>query len=89
MAYKTSSYKNIVRCQNCDNPMSSRESFGFPVMTCYPCEYTVDRRGRAARHIIEVPAPVACEVCGKSGKSCRFEKACSCWRGVPCSVVVK
>jgi hypothetical protein len=28
-----------------------------------------------------------CEVCGKTGndaKACRFEKACACWRGVPC-----
>lgn len=53
MSYKTSSYKRITRCPNCDNPMNARESFGFPVMTCYPCEYTVDRRGRVARHIIE------------------------------------
>ena len=28
-----------------------------------------------------------CEVCGKTGANtsmCRFEKACSCWYGVPC-----
>ena len=28
-----------------------------------------------------------CEVCGKTGKDagkCVFERACSCWHGVPC-----
>lgn len=29
-----------------------------------------------------------CEVCERQGKRgahpCRFEKACSCWRGIPC-----
>ena len=32
--------------------------------------------------------PIAeCEVCGKSGKAaskCTFQRACSCWYGVPC-----
>ena len=26
----------------------------------------------------------ACEVCGDTSRACRFEKACSCWRGMPC-----
>lgn len=33
-----------------------------------------------------MPAPT-CEVCLRSGPAsevCRFEHACSCWRGVPC-----
>lgn len=28
--------------------------------------------------------PLLCGVCGKGPKTCSFEKACSCWRGVPC-----
>lgn len=27
--------------------------------------------------------PYACDVCGR-GRECRFEVACSCWRGIPC-----
>lgn len=29
----------------------------------------------------------SCEVCGKSGapaRACRFDRGCSCWRGIPC-----
>jgi hypothetical protein len=33
--------------------------------------------------------PTTCEVCEKTAATgrhpCRFEKACSCWRGVPCT----
>lgn len=32
-----------------------------------------------------------CEVCERTGKDaarCRFEKACSCWYGVPCKAGV-
>ncbi len=56
MAYKSSSYKKIPRCQNCGSVMLARLSFGFPVLTCYLCEYTINRRGRAAYHIIGIPA---------------------------------
>ena len=27
-----------------------------------------------------------CAVCGATGDRCTFERACSCWRGVPCRV---
>lgn len=27
--------------------------------------------------------PFACTICGR-GRECRFEIACSCWRGIPC-----
>jgi hypothetical protein len=27
---------------------------------------------------------MVCEVCGDGTGACRFEKACSCWRGEPC-----
>lgn len=30
-----------------------------------------------------LPGDVFCGVCGR-GRVCRFEVACSCWRGVPC-----
>jgi len=43
--------------------------------------------GRAYQWIMRYPKEGDCEVCGKVGaaaKACRFEKACSCWRGVPC-----
>ena len=53
-SYRNTSYKKITRCQNCGSVMSTRESFGFPATTCYPCEYTINHRGRAARHIIEM-----------------------------------
>ncbi len=59
MAYKTSSYSNVQRCQNCESIMSHRESFGgYEVMTCYQCDYTIDRRGSAAYHIREIRAEV-------------------------------
>ena len=39
-----------------------------------------------SRHV-DKPSAADCEVCGKSGRAayvCFFEKACSCWYGVPC-----
>jgi hypothetical protein len=30
-------------------------------------------------------APDPCEVCGDASGRCRFARACSCWRGVPCA----
>ena len=26
-----------------------------------------------------------CGVCGRQGRLCRFEIACTCWYGIPCS----
>lgn len=41
---------------------------------------------------MDTGAPVTvCEVCGRKGKDarrCRFEKACSCWYGIPCKAGV-
>lgn len=46
---------------------------------------------RAAANPARAPRPkpravsqAKCEICGKGTKECSFEKACSCWYGVPC-----
>jgi hypothetical protein len=28
--------------------------------------------------------PDVCDVCGDTGRTCRFERACSCWYGINC-----
>ena len=38
--------------------------------------------GRLADDIASLAEP--CEVCGQTGGRCRFEVACTCWRGISC-----
>lgn len=42
-----------------------------------------------AEAIIEIPAATTCEICAilapTASHPCRFERACSCWRGRACS----
>jgi DNA-directed RNA polymerase subunit M/transcription elongation factor TFIIS len=57
MKKEKTSYSNVVRCHNCDSVMGTHKSFGgYEALDCYPCGYSLNRRGRAAQHIVEVRA---------------------------------
>lgn len=42
-------------------------------------------RGKRGSPKLAAEQKAACGVCGRPGRTCRFEVACSCWYGVPCS----
>ena len=43
-------------------------------------------RSQAERLYWTRQAPTPCDVCGDTSGRCRFDRACSCWRGIPCGV---
>lgn len=74
---------------NADIRTNSNSMFGRKTRFAVAATLTklwIDARRNDGLYINPVEA-VSCEVCGKTGaaaKACRFEKGCSCWRGVPC-----
>lgn len=44
----------------------------------------IERSAAEMLHWTSWQEPDPCRVCGDTSDRCRFARACSCWRGIPC-----